>query len=122
MSPPEPASASIGQACEALLVGMAARSPRTRATYASGLGRFVEYLRGRGQDPASLPTTALRLADVEDYHTWLVGQYGRERRATIATYLAALRALIRFLDRRGWAAPDVSYERVRQRLAEVVGR
>ena len=51
-----------------------------------------------------------------------MGQYGRERRPTVVTYLAALRALFRFLDRRGWAAPDASYERVRERLGEVVGR
>lgn len=122
MSALVPASIPVEQACAALLASMAARSPRTRATYASGLRRFVEYLRERGRDPASLPASAVRLAEVEDYHTWLVSQYGRERRATIATYLAALRALFRFLDRRGWAAPEVSYERVRQRLAEVVTR
>jgi integrase/recombinase XerD len=110
------------QATAAFLTSLAGRSPRTRATYASSLRRFVEYLHERGSDPDTLVASSLPLATVEEYHAWLVGQYGRERRPTVVTYLAALRALFRFLDRRGWAAPDASYERVRQRLAEVVGR
>jgi site-specific recombinase XerD len=110
------------RATEAFLASLAGRSPRTRATYASGLRRFVEYLHVRSADPETLLTSDLPLATVEEYHTWLVGQYGRERRPTVVTYLAALRAMCRFLDRRGWAAPESSYERVRERLAEVVGR
>ena len=110
------------QATETFLASLAGRSPRTRATYASGLRRFVEYLRARGTDPDTVRPRDLPLAATEEYHTWLVGQYGRERRPTVVTYLAAVRALYRFLDRRGWAAPDASYERVRERLAEVVGR
>jgi len=113
---------TVTRACEAFLASLAGRSPRTRATYASGLRRFVEYLRERGSDPDALLVSDLPLAAVEEYHTWLVGQYGRERRPTVVTYLAALRALYRFLDRRGWAAADASFERVRGRLAEIVGR
>jgi integrase/recombinase XerD len=109
-------------ASEIFLASLAGRSPRTRATYASGLRRFIEFLRSRGSDPAGLLASDVPLTTVEEYHTWLVGQYGRERRPTVITYLAALRALFRFLDRRGWTAPDASYERVRERLAEVVGR
>jgi integrase/recombinase XerC len=106
----------------AFMTSLAGRSPRTRATYASGLRRFGDYLRSRSVDPDTLPANALPLAAIEEYHAWLVGQFGRERRATIVTYVAALRALYRFLDRRGWAAADTSFERVRERLAEVVGR
>jgi site-specific recombinase XerD len=110
------------QASDAFMTSLAGRSPRTRATYASGLRRFVEYLQSRGIEPDGLPANALPLAAIEEYHAWLVGQFGRERRSTIVTYVAALRALYRFLDRRGWAAVDTSFERVRERLAEVVGR
>ena len=116
------AAPSLQEALEAFASSLAGRSPRTRATYTSALRRFVEYLGERGLAAAALPTTALRPALIEDYHAWLVGQYGRDRRATIVTYIAALRALLRFVDRRGWAAPDASYERLRDRLGEVLGR
>jgi site-specific recombinase XerD len=86
------------------------------------LARFVEFLAERGGVCRTLAPSDLTLALVEDYHGWLVGQYGRERRATLATYLAALRAWWRFLDRRGLTVIDASYERLRDRLAELVGR
>jgi len=112
----------LSVALEAFADGLAGRSPRTRATYASALRRFGEYLDSRGQSASALPANALGPNVPEEYHTWLVHQYGRERRATIVTYLAALRAFLRFLDRRGWLTPAASYERLRDRLAEVVGR
>jgi len=125
-----PASARLASAAEPTVAhalaafeeSLAARSPRTRATYGSALRRFVEFLETRGVAVGSLQTRALEPTVAEEYHTWLVGQYGRERRATVVTYLAALRAFLRFLDRRGWLPPDASYERLRDRLAEVVGR
>ncbi len=112
----------LATAIELFLASLAARSPRTRATYQSALRRFVEFLSlHRGAD-VPCAVAELDLGLVEDYHAWLVGQYGRERRPTVVTYLAALRAFLRFLDRRGWAPPALSFERVRARLAEVVGR
>ena len=123
--PPLPAATGVphlSDAIQAFEDGLAGRSPRTRATYASALRRFVEYLEVHGQIPTALAASALAPNVPEEYHTWLVHQYGRERRATIVTYLAALRAFLRFLDRRGWLTPAASYERLRDRLAEVVGR
>ncbi|HLH27045.1 MAG TPA: tyrosine-type recombinase/integrase [Chloroflexota bacterium] len=117
-----PSTPTWTRASEAFLASLAGRSPRTRATYASGLRRFVEYLQTRHLDPDTLLADEVPLSFVEEYHAWLIDQFGRERRPTVVTYLAALRALCRFLDRRGWAAPDATYERVRERLAEVVGR
>jgi len=117
--PPDP---SLAQALAAFFHSLAGKSPKTRATYCSALQRFVEYLQAQGQAPDTTAPTALSLAMVDDYHTWLVARYGRERRATIVTYVAALRAFLRFLDRRGWVPPAASYERVRDRLAEVLGR
>jgi site-specific recombinase XerD len=119
---PTPGAPDLAAALRAFEDSLAARSPRTRATYGSALRRFVEYLDTRRQPYLTLPASALGPHLSEEYHTWLVHQYGRERRATIVTYLAALRAFLRFLDRRGWLAPAASYERVRDRLAEVVGR
>jgi site-specific recombinase XerD len=125
-SPPPAASTAapplLGDALAAFHDSLVARSPRTRATYASALRRFVEFLETRGPNPAARPVQALPPEIAEEYHTWLVGQYGRERRATVVTYLAALRAFLRFLDRRGWLPPATSYERLRDRLAEVLGR
>jgi site-specific recombinase XerD len=120
--PSAPGVPDLSVALQAFADGLAGRSPRTRATYGSALRRFVEYLDDRGQNPGALPANALGPSVPEEYHTWLVQQYGRERRATIVTYLAALRAFLRFLDRRGWLTPAASYERLRDRLAEVVGR
>lgn len=122
--PPQaaPAVPDLSAALRAFEDGLAGRSPRTRATYASALRRFVEYLGSRGQIASTLSANDLGPNVPEEYHTWLVHQYGRERRATIVTYLAALRAFLRFLDRRGWLTSAASYERLRDRLAEVVGR
>jgi site-specific recombinase XerD len=113
---------SIDQATQHFLGSLAGKSPRTRSTYASALRRFAAFLEQRGERPAVATPLAIGLSVVEDYHTWLVGEFGRERRPTIVTYLAALRAFLRFVDRRGWAAAGVSYERLRERLAEIVGR
>jgi len=120
--PADSAGPPLAHALDAFAESLAARSPRTRATYASALRRFVEFLETRGAAPATLGTRALGPSVAEGYHTWLIGQYGRERRATVVTYLAALRAFLRFLDRRGWLPAETSYERLRDRLAEVVGR
>ena len=117
-----PDNPSLDRAIDAFLASLAGKSLRTRATYASALRRFVEFLGNRPSSPAPQDARSLSPNMVEEYHTWLVGRYGRERRPTIVTYLAALRAFCRFLDRRGWVSPELSYERVRERLAEVVGR
>ena len=96
---------TVQQALDAFLASLAGKSPRTRATYASALQRLCEFMAGDGLDPAATATQRLSLDLAEDYYAWLVARYGRERRATISTYLAALRAFFRYLDRRGWVAP-----------------
>jgi site-specific recombinase XerD len=93
----------LSAALRAFEDSLAGRSPRTRATYASALRRFVEYMDTRGQIVSALPANAIG-PNVP------------------VTYLAALRAFLRFLDRRGWLTSAASYERMRDRLAEVVGR
>jgi integrase/recombinase XerD len=118
----ERAAPSVTEAIELFMAGLVGRSPHTQRTYTSALRRFIEYLEQAGWNTAAVATSALPATVAEEYYAWLVGQYGRERRATVGTYVAALRALLRFLDRRGWTAPEASYERVRDRLAEVLGR
>ncbi len=100
---------------------LAGKSPKTQATYATGLARFRAFLARSGPleawEPATLTATTL-----EAFYGWLVRQHGRERRATTATYLSAARAFVRFLARRGALAPGVSYEQMRENLREAMGR
>jgi site-specific recombinase XerD len=103
------------------LATLGGKSPRTYTTYQTGLARFRDFLKAHGQlegwQAAALGPTAL-----EEFYAWLVRQHGRERRATVATYSAGLRAFVRFLARRGLLAPGVSYEQMRESVREVMGR
>ena len=103
------------------LDSLAGKSPKTYATYQTGLGRFREFLVARGQleawQPGSLGPSVL-----EDFYGWLIRRHSRERRATVATYLAGLRAFVRFLARRALLPPDATYERMREHAREVMGR
>jgi integrase/recombinase XerC len=97
------------------------KSPRTYTTYRTGLRRFRSYLEARGPlerwTPAKIGPTLL-----EEFYAWLVRQHGRERRATVATHSAAVRAFVRFLARRGLLASGVTYEQMRENVREVMGR
>jgi site-specific recombinase XerD len=103
------------------LASLSGKSPKTYSTYQTGLARFRNFLSSRGQlegwSAASLSPTLL-----EEFYGWLVRQHGRERRPTVATYLAGLRAFVRFLARRGLLAPGLSYEQMRENAREVMGR
>lgn len=103
------------------LDSLGGKSPRTFTTYQTGLARFREFLEARGQlaswQPASLGPSVL-----EDFYGWLVRRHSRERRATVATYSAGLRAFVRFLARRALLPPGVTYEQMRENVHEVMGR
>ncbi|MDQ3811844.1 MAG: site-specific integrase, partial [Chloroflexota bacterium] len=109
--------ALVGQ----FLASLGARSPRTYTTYASGLARFRAYLAQTGRLEHWHPD-ALGPSVLEDFYAWLVRQYGRDRRATLATYSSGLRAFVRFLARRGQLGPGVTYEQMRENAREVMGR
>ena len=49
-------------------------------------------------------------------------RHSRERRATVATYSAGLRAFVRFLARRALLPPGVTYEQMRENVREVMSR
>jgi site-specific recombinase XerD len=106
---------------QAFLDSLGGKSPRTYATYQTGLAAYRAFLISRGQfetwQPAALKSTVL-----EDFYTWLVRQHGRERRATVATYSAGLRAFVRFLSRRALLPAGVTYEQMREGVREVQGR
>jgi len=103
------------------LASLGGKSPRTYTTYQTGLAQFRGFLQARGQleqwQPALLEPTLL-----EEFYGWLVRQRGRERRATVATYSSGLRAFVRFLARRAQLPSGVTYEQMRENVAEVMGR
>jgi len=103
------------------LASLGGKSPKTYATYQTGLVRFRAFLEKRGQlehwQPESLGPTLL-----EEFYAWLVRQYGRERRATVTTYLSAARAFVRFLARRALLPSGVTYEQMRENASQVIGR
>jgi site-specific recombinase XerD len=113
---------SVGTATRAFIATLVGKSPRTERTYAASLRRFAEFLEEEGLSPSSVPTDALPATILERFHEWLVRSYGRDRRATVATYLAGARAFVAFLDRRRLLAPDTSSEQMRGHLREVVAK
>jgi site-specific recombinase XerD len=104
------------------LESLAGKSPRTRSTYANALRRFAEYLRSLNSDPRRVSPTELPESALHDFYTWLVRGYGRDDRSTIATYVAGVRAFLRFLARRRLLAPDVSFEAISEQAREAMGR
>lgn len=104
------------------LESLAAKSPRTVTTYASALRRFDEYLGTLHLKPSTLGTGELEETILAEFQTWLVRSYGREDRATIATYVAGVRALFRFLSQRHLLAAGVSFEAIREHASQAMGR
>ena len=117
----EDAATGFDDCLKTFLASLGGKSPRTYATYQTGLARFREYLAASGRleawQPADLGPSAL-----EDFYGWLVRRHGRERRATVATYSAGLRAFVRYLARRALLRAGVSYEQMRSNAQQVMGR
>jgi site-specific recombinase XerD len=113
---------AVDRAVAAFLATLGGKSPQTARTYATGLARFQEFLDQEGLPPAAVPTDALPAPILEGFYGWLVRGYGRERRATVMTYLAGARAFAAFLDRRGLLAPETTFEQMRGHLREVVAK
>jgi site-specific recombinase XerD len=107
---------------ERFVASLVGRSPRTAATYRTALGRLHEYLVSAGQDVEQASTTEIRPDLLERFYLWLTRVYGRDDRFTVATYVAGVRAFLRFCARRHLLAPDVSFEELRDNVREVMGR
>lgn len=120
--PSSPAYPLLADAIAEFDQTLVAKSPRTRTNYLSALNRFVEFLWSRGLDPAATTPDQLPPEILEQFYTWLLRTYGRERRTTAVAYVSEVRAFFRFLDRRRWLHPDVSYERMKDGLHELIGR
>jgi site-specific recombinase XerD len=115
------AESGFDDSVRAFLATLGGKSPRTYATYQSGLARFREYLEASHQLEGWRPDD-LGPSSIEEFYGWLVRRHGRERRATVATYTAGLRALVRYLARRAALRPGVSYEQMRANAQQVIGR
>lgn len=113
---------TIAEARERFSATLIAKSPYTATNYRSGLNRLDEYLRSIGKDPQSVTTNHLPDTLLDDFYTWLLTSYGRQRRNTAVTYVAAARAFIRFLDQRHWLDPAVSYERMKTGVRDLIGK
>src|SRR5579884_1324550 len=113
---------SLPEAIAAFGQSLVAKSPRTRANYLSALNRFQEFLPSVALDPGTITTDQLPAETLERFYTWLLQTYGRDRRLTAVAYASEVRAFFRFLDRRRWLNPDLSYERVKDGLRELIGR
>src|SRR5258708_29983054 len=106
------ASLEFDRLTSQFLNSLGGKSPRTFTTYQTGLHQFRDFLHARGQlerwQPTQIGPTLL-----EEFYGWLVRQRGRERRATVATYSAGLRAFMRFLAPRAPLPPQVAYQQMR---------
>ncbi len=100
---------------------LAGKSPRTRATYENALRRFGEYFASLKLDYRQITPDQIAESALHDFHTWLVRGYGRDDRSTIATYMAGVRAFLRFLARRHFLATDVSFEALSEQAREAMG-
>ncbi len=101
---------------------LTAKSPRTATNYRSALNRFCEYLRDQDRDPAAMRCDELAATVLEDLYTWLLSIHGHAHRRSAVTYVAGVRAFIRFLDRRRWLRPDLSYEHMKDGVRSLIGR
>ena len=115
--------ATIGfeQVAREFASSLAGKSPKTQSTYATGLAVLREFLAAQDALDDWTPE-AIRPTLLEDFYAWLVRRHGRERRPTVTTYLAAARAFVRFLARRGLLPAGVNYEQMRANLQEAMGR
>lgn len=117
-----PASMSVAEAEAVFLDSLVAKSPRTVSTYATALRRFDEHLAERKLRPAHVLTTDLPETCLHDFQSWLIRSYGRDNRSTISTYVAGVRAFLRFLAQRHLLSGDVNFEAIRDQARDAMGR
>lgn len=112
---------TFAEAVTAFHEPLVAKSPRTATNYLSALRRFGEFLSATGGGATVVTTDQLPADVLERFYTWLLRMYGRPRRSTAVAYVTEVRAFFRFLDRRRWLHPEVSYERMKDSLRELIG-
>ena len=108
---------TLQAASDRFLESLRAKSPRTRSTYATGMRRFVAW----AQDGAQQAEVTIDVVDdgaLEGFYLALVDELGPNRESTLATYVAAARAFLRYGVREG-VLSAVSIERAVERLRGV---
>lgn len=113
---------TLAAAIERFSATLVAKSPHTAANYRSALRRLQEFLPAVGLEPLTATTDQLPADVLERFYTALLQERGRAHRTTAVAYVTEVRAFFRFLDRQRWLAPDLSYERVKDGLRELIGR
>ncbi len=117
-----PTAPLLSDAIAAFQATLIAKSPRTATNYASALRRFGEFLPALGVDLATASTDQLPADALERFYAWLLRERGRDHRATCVAYVTSVRAFFRYLDRQRWLPPDLSFERIKDGLRELIGR
>src|SRR5215212_767833 len=120
--PPESSFPAYREACAEFALSLAGKSPRTVQTYATCLRRFEDFLAVRGMQPDAMTTDALDEDALERFYTWLIRDSGVDSRASVSTYVAGTRAFFRFLARRKWLSPKVSFEALKANVRDAMGR
>ena len=115
-------SPTVEQAISDFLESLRGKSPKTRETYTTALNHLVEYLRQKDMKAADTVTADLPENVLENFYLWLVENYGRDRRATVATHVAGVRSFLRYLYRHNVGPANTSFERLKDGLREVVGK
>lgn len=114
---------TVSAAAAEFVAASRGKAPKTVITYTSALNKFKEFLSSANYPPSQTTVQSLPAHIVEDFYLWLVDQFGREAHTTIRTYLAGVRAMLRYLDRRYGVSPGgAGFERVAGSLAEMMGR
>ncbi len=100
---------TVHAAAADFLDALRAKSPSTRATYATGLRRFLAWC------GPEAPLAGLDDGVLERFYLSLIDELGRDRTATVTTYMSAVRAFLRHCLRRGQLG-GMELERAVERL------
>ena len=82
-------SPTLESSTSEFLGSLRAKSPRTQATYGTGLRRFVSWFGPESQ------LDELDDGVLERFYLSLIDELGRNRQATVSTYIASVRAFLR---------------------------
>ena len=112
---------TLKRALDDVNLSVRAKSPNTRTTYAMGLRTFAAFLEDSGIDTADVTTDRLPTDCLEQFYLWLADRHGRERTATINTYMSAARSVLRYLARHD-LAPQISLEKSSEQVRAVASK
>ncbi|MYA18529.1 MAG: tyrosine-type recombinase/integrase [Gammaproteobacteria bacterium] len=109
---------TINKAIGDFLDAIRAKSPATRSTYATGLNAFRRYLEDVGIDSELDDVGQLPRRCLQEFYLHLVDRHGRNRLATVDTYLSGLSVFLRHLASEE-LIPHISLERSQAQLRRV---